>query len=122
MEPFWFQRVSFNFQIVYRLIPDHGFCFLFCFVRFLFWLPHGIWSFWAQDYIQATVATYAAVAVTLDPAGLGIEPVSWHWRDAIDPTVPQWEPQLLLSFKYPSIEKTCLDNADLFSDAKIFCP
>ena len=51
-----------------------------------------MWSFPARDQIQATVATYAPIAAMPDPlthcAGLGIEPVSQHCRDATDPAVP----------------------------------
>ena len=32
-----------------------------------FWLPHGIWHFWARDQIPDVVATYAAAAAMLDP-------------------------------------------------------
>ena len=41
--------------------------FLSLFFFFLFWPPWGMWSSWARDQIQTTVATYAAVTVTLDP-------------------------------------------------------
>ena len=46
-----------------------------------------------RDQFQATVATYAATAATLDPltycAGPGIEPMSC--RDTANPVVPQQE-------------------------------
>ena len=45
---------------------------------------------------------YAAAVVTPHPlahcAGLGIEPVSWHCRDATDPVMPQWEIQPFSSY------------------------
>lgn len=30
---------------------------------------------------------------SLHCAGLGIEPVSWHFRNAVDPIAPHWERQ-----------------------------
>ena len=63
------------------------------FFFFLFCTPHGTWSSWARDGIQAAVATQGAAR--LDPVthhpGQGIEPVSWHCRDATDPVAPQEE-------------------------------
>ena len=54
-----------------------------------------MWSSQARDQIQAAVVTYAAALATLDPlthcAGLGIEPVSWRYRDATDPIAPHRE-------------------------------
>ena len=32
------------------------------FLLFFFWLPHGIWSSWVRDQIQATVVTYTTAA------------------------------------------------------------
>ena len=34
---------------------------------FFFWPPHGTWSSWARDQIQATVATYTTAMATADP-------------------------------------------------------
>ena len=49
---------------------------------FLFCPHHGIWSCWARDWIQATVATYTTAVAMPDPlthcAGPGIKPASWH--------------------------------------------
>ena len=58
---------------------------------FLFRPPHGIWSFWARDQIQAIVAIQAAMLDSTHCVGLGIEPVSRHSQDTIDPIVPQRE-------------------------------
>ena len=74
---------------------------------FLSWPPCGVWGSWARDQIQAAGATYAAAAAAPDPlshcAGLGIDPSSWHCRDAADPIELQWELQLLHIFKpHPS--------------------
>ena len=59
---------------------------------FHFWPPHGIWGSWARNQIQAAVAAYAEVTATSDPlthcARLGIEPASWHHRDAADSVAP----------------------------------
>ena len=56
---------------------------------FLFWLPHSIWSSQARGQIQATVSTYTAAVTTPYPlthwAGMGIEPVSWCWRNTASP-------------------------------------
>ena len=41
--------------------------FIYLFVYFHFWPPSGIWSSWARDRIQATVATYAAAVAMPDP-------------------------------------------------------
>lgn len=71
--------------IFYLIIQYHAF-FL------LSWLPHGTGSSWARGHIQTSVATYTAALATVDPiihcAGLGIELMSWHCRDATDPVVP----------------------------------
>ena len=54
-----------------------GFFFLFYF--FLFRPPHGIWSSWARDQIQATVVTYTAAIAMPD-----IYPTMWcQARDQI---------------------------------------
>ena len=59
-----------------------------------------MWSSHIRDQVRATAVNYAAPAATQDPlthcAGPGIEPVSWHCRDAADPIVPQRE---LLNFR-----------------------
>ena len=69
---------------------------------FLLWLPWVTWNSRARDRISAAVATYTTAAATLDPlthcAGPGIKPASWHYRDATDPVVPQWEYQGLTAF------------------------
>ena len=78
-----------------------GFGFFWFVFVFVFLPPHSIWSSWARDQIQVTVVVHTtAVAGMLDPlthcAGPGIEPASWHCRDATDPRVPQWELQFFL--------------------------
>ena len=56
---------------------------------FFFGVPHGIWSSWARDQIQAASTSYTAAAIMPDPLNLyarpGIEPVSWHCRDTTNP-------------------------------------
>ena len=51
----------------------------------------------ARDQIQTKVVTYATAAAALDAlthcARLGIQPASWHCRDATDPTEPKQELQ-----------------------------
>ena len=86
-----------------------GFFILFFFLVFLFWLPHGIWSSQARGQIRAAVATYAIDPLTRY-AGLGIEPVSWHNRDAVNPVAPQQELQRMCFKKetYPSLELTAV--------------
>ena len=63
------------------------------FFFFPFWPPCGIWSSWAKDQIRAAVGTYTTAVAMSDPlthyAWLGIKPVSWFCREAIDPVVPQ---------------------------------
>ena len=75
---------------------------VFC-LFFNFWPPHGLWSFWARDQIQAAVATYTTTAATLDPlthcARLGIKPVSWRCRDAADPLHPSRNSSITLFLK-----------------------
>ena len=60
---------------------------------FLFWLPHGTWGSQARDQIQDVAVTYATTVAILANycAGPGIKPVSQCSRDAIGPTVLQWE-------------------------------
>ena len=86
--------------------------FLFGFL--FFWLPCGIWRSQARDQIWAAVATYATAEVTPDPlthcARPGIEPVSWCYRDAADPIVPQRE---LWSLKV--VSSTCTIDFVCFS-------
>ena len=83
----------------------HPFYFFFFFF-FLFWLPHGIWNFWARDQIQAAVVTQAAAVATVEPlthcAGPGIEPACWRCKDTADPIVPQGA-LLSLHSKYNSL-------------------
>ena len=61
-------------------------CLLFI---FLFWPPCGTWSSQVKHQIQATVATYATAAATLDPlthyARQEIKRVSWHCKDTANP-------------------------------------
>ena len=68
------------------------FYLLFIYLFKSFGPPCSMWSSPGRGKIQATVATYAPIAAMPDPlthcAGLGIEPVSWHCRDAADPAVP----------------------------------
>lgn len=51
----------------------------------LLWLPCSLWSSWAWDPIQSSVATYTIAATMLGPlshcARPGIEPASWCCRD-----------------------------------------
>lgn len=56
----------------------------------------GIWAYGiprAKNQIQASVLTYAAAKVTLDPLTTAMEPVSWRCSDAADPLAPQWKLQ-----------------------------
>ena len=67
---------------------------------FFTWLSCSISSAQERGQIRATVATYAAASATLDPlihcSGPGIEPLTWHCRNAADPVAPQWELQEML--------------------------
>ena len=58
----------------------------YLFIYFLFWPPRGIWSSQARGQIRATAVTYTDAAAMLDPltplCWLGIQPASWHCRDA----------------------------------------
>ena len=76
------------------LVLDADQAFFFFFNHF--WLPRSIWSSWARDQIQATVVAYATAAAIPNPlthcTWLGIESVSWHFRDTADP-MRQWELQ-----------------------------
>ena len=68
---------------------------LACLLFFLpFWPPHGIWSFRAR--IRCDLSCSCNICHTcgnLDPltccAEAGIEPASWHCRDAAYPRAPQ---------------------------------
>ena len=64
-------------------------------VFFLFGQPSGIGSTQARNQIQAAVTIYATAVAMLDPSTQctrpGIEPASWHCKDAADPFVPEWE-------------------------------
>ena len=66
-----------------------------CFSLFLFWPPCSIWGFWARDWIQATVTTYAAAVATAGSltncARPGMEPASQCSRDTTDPLAPKQE-------------------------------
>ena len=55
----------------------------------------ALWSSGARDQIPATVA--AVPDPLIHCARSGIEPVSWHCRDAADPIVAQWELPSLVS-------------------------
>ena len=61
---------------------------------FFFHDTHGRWSSWAKEHIQATVATYVAAVVVLNPSatvpgrGSNLHPA---YKDAANSTVPQWE-------------------------------
>ena len=90
-------RFSATFLDVTFLLFTHSFIH-----SFNFWLPQGIWSSQPRDHMWFAVVTYAAAVAIVDLlthyAGPGIEPTSWHCRDAADPTVPQ---QKLLSYLFP---------------------
>ena len=75
---------------------------------FFVWPPHGTWSSWARDQIQAADVTCAAAAATRDPlthcAGLWMESASWSCRDSAHAVVPQRE-----------LQQTCLMDTLLVS-------
>ena len=79
------------FLIIQITVAIRIYFYFFIYFFFLFWLPCSIWSSQARDQIRNTVATYTAAVEMLDPlthsARLGIEPASWHCRDAAHPIV-----------------------------------
>ena len=75
-------------------LRESGMDFLFNYyflIFLLFWLPCGVWSFWARDQIRAAFAIYVAAAAVADPlthyAGPRIKPGHpWHCKmDTTDP-------------------------------------
>ena len=70
---------------------------LFFFFFFFFFLPalKHMEVPWARDQIWTKASTYATAIAVQDPlthsAWLGMEPVSWHHRDAADAVAPHWE-------------------------------
>ena len=78
---------KFHFPSVFKI--NSMTIFAFPEIFFFFWPPHGIWSSWARNQIQATVATYATAAAALDSlthrARPGVEPSPHCCRDASDP-------------------------------------
>lgn len=71
---------------------------LFVLFFFLFWLPQGTGCCsQGRDQIWTTTATYTSLTHC---AGPGIEPGSWHCKEASDSTAPQWELQLCPCFNW----------------------
>lgn len=95
------QFLSWNVWRMVLAIRKPG-CF-FVFVFFFFWPPFRLWSSRGSDRIWAPAAVEAQPwqrGILNPQLGLGVEPVSQLWRDALDPVEPQQEPQGTFTFPF----------------------